>query len=112
MGITTRRTLTALALIGCLSVPLARAAFADPPVSPVKDGAEKAEKTGISWEVEPAAVVIILDDKKLGEAGNLKFTEAKPGKHVVKLMLGKDETEMEVNVKKGQALKFTFSFGG
>lgn len=111
MGITTRRILTALALVGCLSVPLVRAAQAAPP-EPVKDGAEKAEKTGISWEVEPASVVIILDDKKLGEAGNLKFTEAKPGKHVVKLMLGKDETEMEVNVKKGQALKFTFSFGG
>lgn len=111
MGITTRRTLTALALVGCLSVPLVPAAQAAPTVTPVKDG-EKAEKTGISWEVEPASVVIILDDKKLGEAGNLKFTEAKPGKHVVKLMLGKDETEMEVNVKKGQALKFTFSFGG
>ncbi|MFO0723377.1 MAG: hypothetical protein U1E65_06330 [Myxococcota bacterium] len=107
MGISVRRTLTALALASSLTVPwLSRAE----PAAPVKE--EKVEKTGISWEVEPAQVVIFLDDKKVGDAGSTKFTEAKPGKHVVKLVLGKDETEMEVNVKKGQALKFTFAFGG
>lgn len=72
--------------------------------------ADKAEKTGINWDVQPAEVVIFLDDRRLGEAGKLKFTETKPGKHNVKLMLGKDETEADVTVKKGQTLKFTFSF--
>lgn len=72
--------------------------------------AEVADKTGIAWEVAPSEVIIFLDDKKLGTAGDLKFTEAKPGKHTVKLMRGKDETEMEVNVKKGQALKFVYQF--
>ena len=110
MGNSIRQTLTIAALTSSLMVPLWVGAAPTGQATPVKE--EKADKTGISWEVEPASVVIILDDKKLGEAGNLKFTEAKPGKHVVKLMLGKDETEMEVNVKKGQALKFTFSFGG
>lgn len=68
------------------------------------------DKTGINWEVEPATVVIYLDDKRLGEAGKLKFTDAKPGKHTVKLVNGKDETEAEIVVKKGQSLKFAFSF--
>lgn len=75
-------------------------------------GAEAVQegKTGIAWEVQPAEVVIFLDEKKIGTAGELKFTEAKPGKHTVKLMRGKDETEMEVSVKKGQSLKFVYQF--
>jgi uncharacterized membrane protein len=53
---------------------------------------------------------VFLDGKKLGTAEKLKFTATKPGSHVVKLMKDKDETEMEIDVKKGQTLKFEFSF--
>jgi len=67
-------------------------------------------KTGISWQVSPDEVVIYLDDKKVGTAGSLKFSDAKPGKHTVKLMRGKDETEMDVVVKKGEALNFIYQF--
>jgi hypothetical protein len=67
-------------------------------------------KTGISWQVSPDEVVIYLDDKKVGTAGGLKFSDAKPGKHTVKLMRGKDETEMDVVVKKGEALNFIYQF--
>lgn len=72
----------------------------------------KADKTGIEWAVEPGDVVIYLDDKKLGDAASLKFTETKPGKHTIRLVLAKDETETDVVVQKGKILKFTFSFGG
>jgi hypothetical protein len=72
--------------------------------------AEKAGETGIEWAVGPAHVMVFLDGKKVGEAGALKFTTTAPGKHTVKLMNGKDETEMEVNVKKGQKVKFEFTF--
>jgi|JI102314A2RNA_FD_contig_41_4097486_length_510_multi_2_in_0_out_0_1 hypothetical protein len=75
-----------------------------------KEGKANEGKTGIAWEVQPAEVVIFVDDKRIGTAGELKFTEAKPGKHTVKLMRNKDETEMEVNVKKGQAIKFVYQF--
>lgn len=74
------------------------------------EGKANEGKTGITWEVQPAEVVIFVDDKRIGTAGELKFTEAKPGKHTVKLMRNKDETEMEVNVKKGQAIKFVYQF--
>jgi hypothetical protein len=67
-------------------------------------------KTGISWKVAPANVVIFVDGKKVGEAGALQFTETKPGKHAVKLTKGKDETEMEVSVKKGEVVNFEFEF--
>ena len=67
-------------------------------------------KTGIEWKVTPAAVIIWLDGKKLGEAGSLTFTDAAPGKHAVKLTKGGDETEMEVKVSKGQTVKFEFEF--
>jgi hypothetical protein len=72
----------------------------------------KTDKTGIEWAVEPGDVVIYLDDKKLGDAASVKFTETKPGKHTVRLVLSKDETETDVVVQKGKILKFTFSFGG
>jgi PEGA domain-containing protein len=78
-----------------------------------KPAAEKKpppNKTGISWKVAPANVIIFLDGKKVGEAGALTFTETKPGKHGVKLTKGKDETEMEVNVKKGEVVSFEFEF--
>lgn len=76
---------------------------------PVADK-KNAGKTGIEWKVAPAHVVIFLDGKKLGDAGTLKFTETKPGKHAVKLTKGGDETEMEVKVNKGEVVKFEFEF--
>ena len=77
-----------------------------------KPAAEKkaASKTGIEWAVEPSHVVIYLNGKKLGDAGSLKFTDTKPGKHAVKLTKGSDETEMEVKVNKGEVVKFEFEF--
>lgn len=66
--------------------------------------------TGIEWLVEPDGVEIYLDGKKIGEAGRISFTPTKPGKHAVRLVRVKDETEIDVEVKKGQILKFTFKF--
>lgn len=66
--------------------------------------------TGIEWHVEPEGVEIYLNGKKIGEAGRISFTPTKPGKHAVRLVRVKDETEIDVEVKKGQTLKFTFKF--
>ncbi|MBK6683430.1 MAG: PEGA domain-containing protein [Deltaproteobacteria bacterium] len=66
--------------------------------------------TGIEWKVTPSAVVVYLDGKKLGEAGNLTVTETKPGKHEIKLVNGGDETEIEIKVNKGQVLQFSYDF--
>lgn len=103
---------TALVLGGVsLAVLASREVSAAPDAAPVQaEGKANEGKTGIAWEVQPAEVVIFLDDKRIGTAGELKFTDAKPGKHTVKLMRNKDETEMEVNVKKGQAIKFVYQF--
>ena len=84
--------------------------------SPAPDrGAPVAKKkivTGIEWQVDPGKVVIFLDGKKLGDAESLKgkVSKTRPGKHGVKLINGLDETEMDIQVSKGQTLKFTFTF--
>ncbi len=69
-----------------------------------------AGQTGIEWHIEPDGVEIYLNGKKVGEAGRLAFSPTKPGKHAVRLVRVKDETEIDVEVKKGQTLKFTFKF--
>jgi hypothetical protein len=104
----TRLRLLALTLLFGASAAVALIAIT--PATAQEPKKVSADKTGISWEVEPPEVQIFLDDKKLGDAGKIKFTETKPGKHTVRLVLGKDETETEVSVKKGQTLKFNFSF--
>ena len=103
-----KRSLILLALVGAFAASSAIAA----PKRLAQPVAEKKaqSKTGIEWAVAPEHVVIFLDGKKLGEAGALKFTETKPGKHAVKLMKGGDETEMEVKVNKGEVVKFEFEF--
>jgi hypothetical protein len=93
---------TILVLVLGLGLFLGSAAAADKKAAP--------SKTGIQWKVAPASVTIFLDGKKVGEAGSLTFTETKPGKHAVKLTKGKDETEMEVSVKKGEVVNFEFEF--
>jgi len=70
-------------------------------------------KTGsIAWKVTPAHVVVWLDGKKLGGAGSLTVTSAKAGKHIVKLVRDKSETEMELTVKAGETVRFEFEFEG
>lgn len=66
--------------------------------------------TGIEWQIEPEGVEIYVDGKKVGEAGKVQFTALKPGKHSVRLVRHKDETEIDVDLKKGQTLKFAFKF--
>ena len=87
-------------------------ALAVPALSATPAVAKDAPKisTGIEWKVTPSAVVVYLDGKKLGEAGSLTVTEAKPGKHEIKLVNGGDETEIEIKVNKGQILTFTYEF--
>ena len=78
---------------------------------PAFAGKKKAKaKTGIEWVIAPARVQIFLDGKKIGDAGTIKFTPTKPGRHTVRLVNGEDETEMDIGIKKGQRLKFEFVF--
>jgi hypothetical protein len=90
------------------SIPAA-SAIAEAPV-PVKDKEAPKVGTGIEWKVTPSSVIIWLDGKKLGEAGSATVTEAKPGKHTIKLVNGGDETEIEIKVNKGQVLQFAYDF--
>ena len=89
--------------VGGFATPDTRAA------EPVKAKAKAAE-TGIAWKVSPSNVVIHLDGKRLGEAGELTLTETKPGMHTVLLVKGEDETEIDIKVTKGQVLQFSYEF--
>lgn len=68
--------------------------------------------TAIQWEVRPASVVVYLDDKKLGLAGDLELTPTAPGRHTIRLVNGRDESEMEVEVTRGHILRFVLDFSG
>lgn len=98
------------------SAPAAAGPAAPTPVAekkgapPAKAAPAKAPSTGISWKVDPSTVIVFLDGKKLGEAGKLKFSDTRPGRHAVKLVKGQDETETEVVVKKGEVVEFKFEF--
>ena len=70
----------------------------------------KRSTASIAWSIEPAKVVVYLDGKELGRAGSLKTTKHKAGRHTVRLVNGADETEMDIELKKGQTLKFAFVF--
>ncbi len=64
----------------------------------------------IQWEVSPGSVVVYLDRERLGAASDLTSTRTAPGRHTIRLVNGEDETELEVEVAKGQVLKFVFDF--
>ena len=67
-------------------------------------------KSAIRWEVTPPSVVVYLDGKKLGRAGDLKATPTTPGRHAIRLVNGKDETELEIEVGEGQIVRFVLDF--
>ena len=103
-----RRSLLTTAFALLLTAPAWAAPVAPPAPVPVK----KAPKvdTGIQWKVAPESVEIFVDGKKIGVAKDLDVTAVKPGKHTVRLVNGADETEFEVNVKKGQLVPLQFEF--
>ncbi len=70
----------------------------------------KKSQTGIQWKVAPAAVIVYLDGKKLGQASTLDITETKAGMHQIRLVNGEDETEFDVKVATGQVLTVTYEF--
>lgn len=105
-----RFKLPALALALALGAPAALTTSAHATQTEVADKKAKHSGTGIEWHVLPKSVQIYLDGKKLGDAGSLEFSKTKPGRHTVRLVNGEDETEMEIGIKKGQRLKFEFTF--
>ncbi len=104
----------ALTIGASLAAALAFGAFEAPTVDakPTTVAKKKSKKsaTGIEWVVMPKSVEIYVDGKKLGTAGELEFSSTKPGRHTVRLVNGEDETEMDIGIKKGQRLKFEFTF--
>lgn len=103
-----RHLLSSVLVLALSAASLAWAPFDAPQPEPVKK--KKAVETAIAWKVQPASVVIYMDGKKLGTAGELKQTSTRPGMHAVRLVNGGDETEMDVKVNKGHVLTFTFEF--
>ncbi|MGF1508449.1 MAG: hypothetical protein ACFB9M_02990 [Myxococcota bacterium] len=70
----------------------------------------KAVKTGIEFAVTPGSVSIFVDGAKVGTAASTSFVATKPGLHTVKLTRGADETELQLNVKKGEVVQFAYEF--
>lgn len=70
---------------------------------------EKA-RTGVEFRITPETAVIHINGRKIGTAKNVGFRRLRPGSHTIRLVHGGDETEAEVMLRKGQVLKFVYSF--
>lgn len=76
------------------------------------DGAPRGRKsTRIQFEVTPPSVQIFLDGRRLGAASEVGDVRVKPGRRVVRLVRGGDETELELQVSRGRTVRFAYEFG-
>ncbi|MFH1811449.1 MAG: hypothetical protein ABIJ09_22095 [Pseudomonadota bacterium] len=96
-----------LLLCSAMSVLPAGGLIGNPDVEVVK---AKAAPTQLQFEVEPANVIIFVDNKKKGVAKKLKAVNVKPGTHTVKLVWNKDETEFDIKVEKGRTVVVKYAF--
>ncbi|MBX2811388.1 MAG: hypothetical protein KTR25_06250 [Myxococcales bacterium] len=65
----------------------------------------------IHFEVTPSSVVIYLDGRKLGPADKVSTVRSRPGRRTIRLVRGKDETELQINVRRSETLNFRYDFG-
>lgn len=76
------------------------------------DAAPRAGKrTRIRFEVTPATVQIFLDGKRLGVASEVEAVPVRPGRRLVRLVRGEDETELELEISRGKTVRFAYEFG-
>ncbi len=69
------------------------------------------KKSGtIKFEVAPKSTVIYVDGRKKGKAAKVKKVRVRAGKHDLRLVYNKDETEFEVKVQKGNVLVIKYAF--
>ena len=66
--------------------------------------------TLIKFEVAPKATMIYVDGRKKGKAGKVHKVRVKPGKHDVRLVFNRDETEFEIKIQKGKILVIKYAF--
>jgi hypothetical protein len=68
-----------------------------------------AQKTQLKIEVKPSSTVVFVDGKRRG-TGAKPVILAVPGRHVIKLVHGRDEHQEMVAVKKGESRTWTWAF--
>jgi len=105
-GVTAAGLATGLAL----SAGAAVAAAASDRATPTQNERKKSDKTGLKLAVTPAEVVIFVDGRERGKAGELSFIALDPGTHTVRLVRGGDEFEAEIPLKRGQIVEFRYEF--
>lgn len=66
--------------------------------------------TQLTFEIEPKGTEIYVDKRKLGKAGKVKVLKVRPGKHEIRLVYKRDETEFDVSVARGQSLEVKYAF--
>jgi hypothetical protein len=85
-------------------------ALSTPVLGPSGANAAEEARTGVEFSVEPGSVRIEVDDKALGLAKDVNFVKLPPGRHKVRLARGGDEVNLELEVRKGQVVQFTYEF--
>jgi len=96
--------MNALLLVLCTAVAPADLAL------PSQAVVTKEGPTQLTFEIEPKGTDIYVDKRKLGKAGKVKVLKVKPGKHEIRLVYKKDETEFDVSVARGQSLEVKYAF--
>jgi hypothetical protein len=68
------------------------------------------QKTQLKIEVKPASTVVFVDGKRKGTGAKPITLSTTPGRHMIKLVFGKDEHQEAVQVKSGETKKWTWAF--
>ena len=99
---------SALVVAGFLAGGLTSVSTSEVAAAPKK---KEAQAMGmITWQVQPADVVIFLDGKKVGTAKSAKPQKVKAGMHLIRLVWGKDEAEEPLQVPPNQSIEFQYVF--
>ncbi|MBN2358972.1 MAG: hypothetical protein JXR83_05935 [Deltaproteobacteria bacterium] len=96
--------MNALLLLLCMGAVPADTGLVDQPVA-TREG-----PTQLTFNIEPKSTEIYVDKRKLGRADRVKAHRVRPGKHEIRLVYKRDETEFDVSVARGQSLEIKYAF--
>jgi len=68
------------------------------------------QKTQLKIEVKPSNTVVYVDGKKRGTGAKPVTLTTTPGRHMIKLVFGRDEHQEVISVKKGESKTWTWAF--
>ncbi len=70
----------------------------------------KSTKTQLKLDIKPAAAVVFLDGKRVGDGSKERTVTVTPGRHALKVVHKGDEHQEMISVKKGETKQWKWAF--